>query len=146
MSKVYCQVRLLARSSLFLFFPLFFIKKFKKKRDTLTLPTHRLWWCVRCDRRRAAPPVLVCQCASSVDRECSKGSRGSVFSFFVLLPVALSLQQQHRDNKQKVSYVHSAICKITFLITHNQSWLSAGLLPGVNCKFWCMMHIIFISW
>jgi hypothetical protein len=24
----------------------------------------------------------VCQCAMSVDRECSKGSRGSVFSFF----------------------------------------------------------------
>ena len=47
---------------------------------TMTPPTQLLCSCVRCDQGRRASQL--CRCGQSVGRWCSKGKRGSVFSFF----------------------------------------------------------------
>ena len=47
---------------------------------TTTPPTQLLCSCVRCDQGRRASQL--CRCGQSVGRWCSKGKRGSVFSFF----------------------------------------------------------------
>jgi hypothetical protein len=49
---------------------------------TMTPPTQLLCSCVRCDQGRRASQL--CRCGQSVGRWCSKGKRGSVFSFFLI--------------------------------------------------------------
>ena len=85
-----CQARFLARFAFrhfALVLPHFSRKKKSKKCDALLLPTHRWWWCVRCDWG-GLPPWCVgvpCQWTGGVVREVE----GVLSVFFIeQLPIA----------------------------------------------------------